>query len=114
MEVGFEQPSYNVVEGVGQFNVCVVVTVPPNAVPLERTFFLSVSTTPGTAGMYVSQPVIFFTIYSISLIRRRGYYLFHCLFCAANIRGWLLFEGGYYSRAAFISLESMGTSTTAG
>ena len=60
MEVGFEQPSYNVVEGVGQFNVCVVVTVPPNSVPLDRMFFLSVSTRPGTAGMYVSQPVIFF------------------------------------------------------
>ena len=58
MEVGFEQPLYNVVEGVGQFNVCVVVTVPPNTVPLERTFFLSVSTRPDTAGMYmyVSQP----------------------------------------------------------
>ena len=33
---------------------------------------------------------------------------------AATIRGWLLFEGGYYSRAAFISLESLETSTTAG
>ena len=60
MEIGFEQQSYNVVEGVGQFNVCVVVTVPPNSVPLERTFFLSVNTRPGTAGMYVSQPGIFF------------------------------------------------------
>ena len=59
MEIGFEQPSYNVVEGVGRFNVCVVVTVPPNAVPLERMIFLSVNTRPGTAGMYVSQPGIF-------------------------------------------------------
>ena len=51
--------SYNEVEGVGQFNVCVVVTVPPNSVPLERMFFLSVSTRPGTAGMCESQPEIF-------------------------------------------------------
>ena len=60
MEVGFEQPSYSVDEDVGQFSVCVVVTMPPNAVPLERMFFLSVSTRTGTAGMYVSQPGIVF------------------------------------------------------
>ena len=52
MEIGFEQPSYNVDEDVGQFNICVVVTVPPNSVSLNRTFSLSVSTRPGTAGMY--------------------------------------------------------------
>ena len=34
----------------------------------------------------------------------------HC--CAATIQGWLLFKGGYYSRAAFISLESLQTSMT--
>ena len=53
MEVGFEQPSYTEDEGVGQFNVCVVVTVPPDSVPLDRMFFLSVSTRNGTAGMYL-------------------------------------------------------------
>ena len=53
MEVGFEPPSYTEDEGVGQFNVCVVVTVPPNSVSLDRMFFLSVSTRPGTAGMYL-------------------------------------------------------------
>ena len=46
-------PSYTVNEGVGQFNVCVVVTVPPNSVSLDRMFFLSVSTRLGTAGMYL-------------------------------------------------------------
>ena len=51
MEIGFEQPSYNVVEGVGQFNVCVVVTMPLDSVSLDRMFSLSVSTRPGTAGM---------------------------------------------------------------
>ena len=51
MVVGFEQMSYNVVEGVGQFNVCVVVTVPPISEALDRMFSLSVSTRPGTAGM---------------------------------------------------------------
>ena len=52
--------------------------------------------------------------YHISSIRCRGYYVFCCSFCAATIQGWLLFEVGYYSRAAFISLESPETSTTAG
>ena len=45
--------SYTVNEGVGQFNVCVVVTVPPDSVSLDRTFTLRVSTRPGTAGMYL-------------------------------------------------------------
>ena len=45
-------PSYTVNEGVGQFDVCVAVTVPPDSVSLDRMFFLSVSTRPGTAGMY--------------------------------------------------------------
>ena len=53
VEVGFEPPSYTEDEGVGQFNVCVVVTVPPDSVSLDRMFFLSVSTRPGTAGMYL-------------------------------------------------------------
>ena len=44
-------PSYTQNEGVGQFDVCVVVTVPPDSVPLDRMFNLSVSTRPGTAGM---------------------------------------------------------------
>ena len=35
-------------------------------------------------------------IYRISLIRHRGYYLLRCSFCAATIRGRLLFEGGVY------------------
>ena len=51
MVVGFEQPSYNEDENVGQFSVCVVVTVPPISVSLDRMFSLSVSTRPGTAGM---------------------------------------------------------------
>ena len=50
--VGFEQPSYSVDEDVGQFNVCVVVTMPPNSVSLDRMFSLSVNTRPDTAGMY--------------------------------------------------------------
>ena len=62
VEVGFERVSYIEDEDVGQFSVCEVVTVPPNSVPLEHMFFLSVNTRPGTAGMYVSQPEIFFTI----------------------------------------------------
>ena len=37
----------------------------------------------------------------ISLIRHCGYYFFHCLLFA-----WLPFEGSYYSRSAFISLET--------
>ena len=40
-------------------------------------------------------------LYRIYLIRRHSYYLFCCSFCAATIRGRLLFEGGYYSRATF-------------
>ena len=36
--------------------------------------------------MYIVQ-----CIYRISWIRRCGYYLFHCLFCAATIRGRRLF-----------------------
>ena len=37
-----------------------------------------------------------------SKYRRRGYYLFQCYHNAATIRGRLLFEGGYYLRAAII------------
>ena len=44
--------------------------------------------------------------YCISLVRRCGYY--------AACFVWLLFEGGYYSRAAFLSLEGLETSMTAG
>ena len=91
MEVGFEQPSYNVVEGVGQFNVCVVVTVPPNAVPLERMFSLSVSTRPGTAGMYVFQPGIFFSQYTVFLRSDAAATIY---FTVRFVR--LLFEGGIY------------------
>ena len=39
------------------------------------------------------------TANDLSSIRCCGYYFFHCLlFCAATIRGRLLFKGGYYSR----------------
>lgn len=48
--IGFEQLSYSVDEGVGQLEVCVVVSVPPQSDQLNRTFHLSVNTTPGTAG----------------------------------------------------------------
>ena len=34
--------------------------------------------------------------YRISSLRRHGYYLFRCSFCAATIWGRLLFEGGVY------------------
>ena len=51
------------------------------------------------AGMYNTCP----HIPRISSIRRRGYYLFRCSFLC-----------GYYLRAAFISLEILETSTTAG
>ena len=61
MLVGFEQSSYTVDENVGQFQVCVVLTIPPQSDPLNRTFILRISTRPDTAGirMYVSQPCIF-------------------------------------------------------
>ena len=50
--VGFEELSYSVDESVGQFRVCVVVTMPPQSDVLNRTFSLSVSTSLGTAGIY--------------------------------------------------------------
>ena len=50
MVVGFEMTSYSEREDVGQFNVCVVVIVPPLSETLNRMFNLSVSTSPGTAG----------------------------------------------------------------
>ena len=52
--VGFETPSYSVHKDVGQFQVCVVVVRPPESDPLNQTFSLSVSTSTGTAGTYVS------------------------------------------------------------
>ena len=52
--VGFEQPSYSVREDVGLFRVCVVVIRPSQSDPLNQTFSLSVSTSMGTAGTYVS------------------------------------------------------------
>ena len=39
--------------------------------------------------------------YRISLIRRRGYYLFRGMFGAAIIRGQRLFEGGVYFTQSF-------------
>ena len=51
VRVGFQQQSYNVEENVGVFSVCVVVIMPLDSQPLDRTFSLSVSTRPGTAGM---------------------------------------------------------------
>jgi len=51
--VGFERTSYLEREDVGQFQVCVVVTMPSNSQPLDRTFSLSVSTRTGTAGTYL-------------------------------------------------------------
>ena len=51
--VGFEELSYSVDESVGQFQVCVVVTKPPQSDVLNRTFSLSVSTSVGTAGKYL-------------------------------------------------------------
>ena len=50
--VGFEELSYSVDESVGQFQVCVVVTKPPQSDVLNRTFSLSVSASLGTAGTY--------------------------------------------------------------
>ena len=52
MMVGFEELSYSVNESVGQFQVCVVVTMPPQSDVLNRTFSLNVSTSLGTAGTY--------------------------------------------------------------
>ena len=49
--IGFEQLSYSVDEGIGQFDVCVVVIRPLDSQPLDRMFSLSVNTRPGTAGM---------------------------------------------------------------
>ena len=50
--VGFEESSYSVDEGVGQLQVCVVVTMPPQSDVLNRTFSLNVSTSLGSAGTY--------------------------------------------------------------
>ena len=50
--VQFEQTPYIVDEDVGQFEVCVVVTMPSQSGLLDYTFNLSVSTTPGSAGTY--------------------------------------------------------------
>ena len=47
--------------------------------------------------------------YRISSVRCHGYYFFLLLIIVQ-----LLFECSYYSRAAFISLENLQTSTTAG
>ena len=51
--IGFEELSYSVDEGVGQLQVCVMVTMPPQSDVLNRTFSLSVSTSVGTAGKYL-------------------------------------------------------------
>ena len=49
--MGFTATSYQEDEDVGQFQVCVAVTNPPDTEPLLRSaFFLSLSTTAGTAG----------------------------------------------------------------
>ena len=50
--VQFEQPTYTVDEDVGQFEVCVVVTMPSQSGLLDSTFNLSLSTIPGSAGTY--------------------------------------------------------------
>ena len=50
--VGFEESSYSVDEGVGQLQVCVVVTMPPQSDVLNLTFSLNVSTSVGSAGTY--------------------------------------------------------------
>ena len=63
MVVGFERTSYREGEDVGQFQVCVVVTTPSNSQPLDRTFSLSVSTRPGTAGTYLIQYSMRYTAY---------------------------------------------------
>ena len=65
MVVGFEQLLYSENEDVGVFSVCVVVTVPRETEPLDRTFSLSVNTRPGTAaGMYAFQPSSYQTVYA--------------------------------------------------
>ena len=50
--VRFEQPTYIVDEDVGQFEVCVVVTMPSQSGLLDYTFNLSLSTIHGIAGTY--------------------------------------------------------------
>ena len=50
--VGFEQPTYIVDEDVGQFEVCVVATIPSQPGLLNYTFNLSLSTIRGVAGTY--------------------------------------------------------------
>ena len=64
MVVGFERTSYVEREDVGQFQVCVMVTMPPLSQPLDRMFSLSVSTRPGTAGIYFV--VVLYEIYRVS------------------------------------------------
>ena len=51
MVIGFKETSYSVDEDNADFQVCVVATMPAQSDPLNRTFTLSVSTSPGTAGM---------------------------------------------------------------
>ena len=51
MIIGFKEASYSVDEDNADFQVCVVATMPAQSEPLNRTFTLSVSTSPGTAGM---------------------------------------------------------------
>ena len=51
MIIGFKDASYSVDEDNADFQVCVVATMPAESEPLNRTFTLSVSTSPGTAGM---------------------------------------------------------------
>ena len=58
MVVGFKELSYNVDEDDAQFQVCVVATMPTQSEPLNRTFTLSVSTSPGTAGMDLACTII--------------------------------------------------------
>ena len=62
--VGFEQLRYSENEDVGVFSVCVVVIVPRDTEPLDRTFSLSVNTRPGTVGMYAFQPSGYQTVYA--------------------------------------------------
>ena len=48
--IGFERTSYEVGEGIGQFQACVVVTTPESHQPMERSFALSVSSRDGFTG----------------------------------------------------------------
>ena len=57
IQVGYEMNKYITTEGGGEVNLSIVIFDPPSAL-VPRPFTLSVSTSDGTAGIYIKQPFI--------------------------------------------------------